>query len=203
MIIESINQISLSGLYKIRTQDDCVFYVRCEYLFSVNIENICAGTEIEGEAEDELLNAGLIVPVEIKASEYLARAEQSRFGLMRKLLKKGFEKKHIEAALNYLEEKKYLDDFRYSTAWLNTRRINHYEGRTKLIAELKNRGICDKTAVLAVNDFFSDYDELAICKKAYQKFLNNGKQNEKLIDALLKAGFSYKLIGQAKEDFFE
>ena len=31
-------------------------------------------------------------------------------------------------ALDYLETKAYLSDLRFSTAWLNTRKINHFEG---------------------------------------------------------------------------
>lgn len=203
MIIKSVKQASLSGLYRITPQEGAVFYVRQEYLSSINIENFCVDAQIEGEAESELLDAGHAVAAELKASEYLARAEQSRFGLTRKLLKKGFQKKCVEIALNYLEEKKYLDDFRFSTAWLNTRRINRLEGRAKLVAELRNRGISEKIASAAVNNFFSYYDEFSICKKAYEKFLKNGKKDEKLIDAMLKSGFSYKMIGRAKEELSE
>ena len=174
MIINSISQISLSGLYRIRPENGSVFYARQEYLSSIILSQISAGTEIDEENEEELLDAGLCVAVELKACDYLSRAEQSRFGLTQKLVKKSFQKKYINMVLDYLESKDYLNDLRFSTAWLNTRNINHYEGRTKLLAELRNRGICEKTASKALDDFFILNDEFEICKKAYQKHKKNG-----------------------------
>ena len=146
MIINSISKISLSGLYRIRPENGSVFYARQEYLSSIILTQLSAGAEIDEENEEELLDAGLCVAVELKACDYLSRAEQSRFGLTQKLVKKSFQKKYINMVLDYLESKDYLNDLRFSTAWLNTRKINHYEGRTKLLAELRNRGICEKTA---------------------------------------------------------
>ena len=200
MIINSISQISLSGLYRIRPENGSVFYARQEYLSSIILTQLSAGAEIDEENEEELLDAGLCVAVELKACDYLSRAEQSRFGLTQKLVKKSFQKKYINMALDYLESKDYLNDLRFSTAWLNTRKINHFEGRTKLLAELRNRGISEKTASKALNDFFSYNDEYEICKKAYQKYKKNGKTEDKLMQAMFKSGFSHKLILQAEEE---
>ena len=200
MKINSISQISLSGMYRIRPEEGSVFYARQEYLSSIILSEISAGMEIEGECQEELLDAGLCVAVELKACDYLSRAEQSRFGLAQKLVKKSFQKKYINMALDYLESKDYLSDLRFSTAWLNTRKINHFEGRTKLLAELRNRGICEKTASKALDDFFSYNDEFEICKKAYQKHKKNGKTEDKLMQAMFKSGFSHKLVLKAKEE---
>ena len=200
MIINSISQISLSGLYRIRPENGSVFYARQEYLSSIILSQISAGTEIDEENEEELLDAGLCVAVELKACDYRSRAEQSRCGLTQKLVKKSFQKKYINMVLDYLESKDYLNDLRFSTAWLNTRKINHYEGRTKLLAELRNRGICEKTASKALDDFFILNDEFEICKKAYQKHKKNGKTEDKLMQAMFKSGFSHKLVLKAKEE---
>lgn len=203
MIIESVSEVSASGLYRIRFEKGAVCYARQQYLSSIILENLCAGQKISEDNVNELTEASLTVAVELKANEYLARAEQSRFGLTQKLQKKQFGLQYIKKALDYLEEKKYLDDLRYSTAWLNTRKINHYEGRIRLLAELKNRGISEKNASDAVKDFFEYNDEYEICKKAYEKFLKSGLEEDKIIQKMNKAGFSYKLQQQIKEDLNE
>ena len=133
---------------------------------------------------DSLLDAGLTSAVELKAVGYLARAEQSRFGLTRKLIEKKYDKKYVEAALTYLEGRGYLSDLRYATAWLNTRKINHYEGPSKLCAELQARGIDKATAESAVSDFFTENDEYDICRKALEKQISKGKKDEKLIASM-------------------
>lgn len=198
MVIKNIVETSYSGMYKVET-DQTKFFIRQEYLVNLNLSQIEPDAEFFDDDENELLDAGLAAVVELKAVEYLARAEQSRFGLYRKLIEKKYEKKYVDMALTLLESKDYLSDERYSRAWLNSRKINHYEGRTKLLAELQSRGINKETAVKALDDFFSENDENEICQKAWEKFVKKGKDGDKLIAAMMNAGFSYKMIKTLEE----
>ena len=193
MIIKSIAETSYSGMFKVTPEEGSAFYVRKDYLPEGLFERIDVGVEFDDEETDSLLDAGLTCAVEFKAVSYLARAEQSRFGLTRKLIEKKYDKKYVEAALTYLEGRGYLSDLRFATAWLNTRKINHYEGRSRLSAELATRGIARDVADKALDEFFSENDEDEICRKAYEK-LSKSKSGDKLTDALMRAGFSFKQI---------
>lgn len=193
MVIKSIAETSYSGMFKIAPEEGSTFYVRKEYLPEDLFERIDAGAEFDDIETDALLDAGLTCAVELKAVGYLARAEQSRFGLTRKLIEKKYDKKYVEAALTYLEGRGYLSDARYATAWLNTRKINHYEGRSRLAAELAARGIAREVATAALNEFFTENDEDEICRKAYEK-LSKSKSGEKLMAAMLRLGFTQKQI---------
>ena len=122
MIIKSIAETSYSGMFKVAPEEGSAFYVRAEYLPEGLLEKIDAGAEFDEADTDSLLDAGLTCAVELKAVSYLARAEQSRFGLTRKLIEKKYDKKYVEAAVTYLEGRGYLSDLRYATAWLNTRK---------------------------------------------------------------------------------
>ena len=193
MIIKSIAETSYSGMFKVAPEEGSSFYVRAEYLPEVLFERIDVGVEFGEEETELLLDAGLCAAVEFKAVGYLARAEQSKFGLTRKLIEKKYDKKYVEAALTYLEGRGYLSDLRFATAWLNTRKINYYEGRSRLAAELAARGIARDVAAQALNEFFSENDEEEICRKAYEK-LAKSKSDDKLIAALIRAGFTNKII---------
>ena len=204
MVIKSIAETSYQGMFKIAAESGAAFFVRQEYLPSVELLSLLPGQEFLGEQEEELLDAGLASAVELKTVEYLARAEQSRFGLTRKLTEKKYARQHIDMALDFLEGKNYLSDERFSRVWLNSRRINHYEGRTKLLAELIGRGISKDVASAAVENFFSENDELDICLRAYKRFIEKGKKDQKLVAAMLNAGFSYKMlkeVSQMNEEF--
>jgi len=190
-----------NGIYKIIGDEGPAFYIRQEYLPSIAIENIYAGAEFNEAETEELLDAGLAVAVEFKATSYLARAEQCRFNLTQKLLKKEFQKQYINMALDYLESAKYLSDERFARAWLHGRRLNHYEGRSKLMAELQSRGISKNIAEAAVIEFFENNNEEEIALKAYKKYVKQGKTEEKLIASMMTAGFTYKQIKEAKEKF--
>ena len=196
MIIKTVAETSYSGMFKVAPEEGSAFFVRRDYL-SFGDENLFDKIEpaacFSDDEEDALLDAGLTCAVELKAVSYLARAEQSRFGLTRKLIEKKYDKKYVEAALTYLEGRGYLSDLRFATAWLNTRRINHFEGRSRLAAELAARGIEREVAGQALDDFFTENDEDEICRKAYEK-LSKSKSGEKLTAAMIRAGFTLKQI---------
>ena len=194
MTIKSIAETSYSGMFRVEPMEGPAFFIRKEYLVAVDFDSLVPDAEFEGEAEDELLDAGLISAVELKAVGYLARAEQSRFGLTNKLINKKYDKKYIDAALTYLEGRGYLSDARFAECWLHDRKINHFEGRSKLASELAGRGIGRDVATAVLDQFFAENDESEICKCAVEKFKRQGKDGEKLTDALLRAGFSYKMI---------
>ena len=193
MTVNTLVESSYSGMFKLTPEEGSAFFVRKEYLPEGLFERIDVGLEFDDEETDSLLDAGLTCAVELKAVGYLARAEQSRFGLTRKLIEKKYDKKYVEAALTYLEGRGYLSDLRFATAWLNTRKINHYEGRSRLSAELAARGIARDVAGKALDEFFTENDEDELCRKAYEK-LSKSKADEKLIAALLRSGFSMKQI---------
>ena len=193
MTVKTLVESSYSGMFKLTPEEGSAFFVRKEYLPEGLFERINVGLEFDDEETDSLLDAGLTCAVELKAVGYLARAEQSRFGLTRKLIEKKYDKKYVEAALTYLEWRGYLSDLRFATAWLNTRKINHFEGRSRLSAELAARGIARDVAGKALDEFFTENDEDELCRKAYEK-LSKSKADEKLIAALLRSGFSMKQI---------
>ena len=193
MIVKSIAETSYSGMFKVAPEEGSAFYIRKEYLPEGLFERLDIGAEFDDDETDSLLDAGLTCAVELKAVGYLARAEQSRFGLARKLIEKKYDKKYVEAALSYLEGRGYLSDLRFATAWLNTRKINHYEGKSRLAAELAARGIAREVANKALEEFFSENDENEICRKAYEK-LSKSKSGEKLMAAMLRQGFTQKQI---------
>ena len=198
MIVKTLVETSYSGMFKLTPEEGSAFYIRKDYLPEGLFEKIDVGVEFLEEEVDSLLDAGLTCAVELKAVAYLARAEQSRFGLTRKLIEKKYDKKYVEAALTYLEGRGYLSDARYAAAWLNTRKINHYEGRSRLLAELAARGIARDVASAALDEFFTENDEEEICRKAYEK-LSKNKSDEKLTESLIRAGFSLKMIKRVHE----
>ena len=198
MIVKTIVESSYSGMFKFTPEEGSAFYIRKDYLPEGMFDKIDVGVEFSEVEVDSLLDAGLTCAVELKAVSYLARAEQSRFGLTRKLIEKKYDKKYVEAALSYLEGRGYLSDARYAAAWLNTRKINHYEGRSRLAAELAARGIARDVASAALDEFFTENDEEEICRKAYEK-LSKNKSDEKLTESLIRAGFSLKMIKRVHE----
>ena len=203
MVIKTREQIS-PEVIKISSDTGSAFFLRTEYLTHVEDGEIVPDAEFSEEREDDIIDAGLTYSCELKADEYLARCEQNRFNLTKKLLDKKFEKKYIEKALDYLEKKNFLSDFRFAVAWLNSRKINHKEGRIRLQLELASRGIGKEDFNKALDDFFAENPEEELCRQCYEKLLRTMKiseedelsedQEEKIIRSMSQKGFSFSLI---------
>ncbi|MGI5055524.1 regulatory protein RecX [Treponema socranskii] len=199
MVVSETKQVS-SGCIKITTEEGPAFFIRKAYLTHVAPEAISSGSVFSGEDEEDIIDAGFCYAAESKALSYLARAEQSRFNLTRKLGAKGIEKRHIEKVLDYLEREGSLSDTRFARAWLDTRKINHLEGRLRLASELAFRGIAREVADAALDEFFSENSEEAICKKALEKCRRRRMREDKIINYLLRHGFSQKTIRAAADE---
>ena len=194
MVIKRVEQIS-SEVMKITSDTESAFFLRIRYLSLVEPDKIASGAEFLSDSEDDLLDAALAYSAEVKATEYLSRSEQCRFSLYAKLLKKKHQKKHIEMALDYLEGEGLLSDYRFSVAWLNLRKMNHFEGRSRLSLELLSRGIKKEDAEKALELFFSENSEEEMCRLCLGKLLRTTKNpsEEKIIRSMMQKGFSLSL----------
>lgn len=190
--ITSIKQLS-ETLFQITFNTVTNFYIRTVYLEN---QNIILDVEVELSENDfeDCVNAGLCFSAEKKAMEYLGKTEHSRFLLKNKLIKKEHLSFAVEKALDYLEEKRYLDDSRYAMAFIRNRSITHYEGRIRLMQELLQRGVDKKIATVQIDEFFEEHSEIEICEKALEKLRRIGKKEEKLYSALERLGFSNRII---------
>ena len=219
LVILGIKQ-TLNGVYEITPDSGPAFFLRDEYLTLVPKERLlpvkgglggsdvlfCQETKtgmqgVFGQEESaDLLNAALVFSAERAALTYLARAEQCRFSLKQKLLKKSIDKDAVEKSLDYLEKAGALDDRRFAGAWLRSRYISHAEGRRKLEGELLKRGICKEDAKEALDEFFSERSEYEVCKRALKKCLKTSKDIQKVRTSLVRLGFSAKNIKKVIEE---
>lgn len=197
MLIRSIEQTS-PGVYKLTPDAGSAFFLRTAYLSRLDggaLEAAAGGQQEFGEQESlEILDAALAYAAECTAMAYLGRAEHCRFSLAAKLHKKGVGRQAAEAALDYLESTGSLDDRRFAGAWLRNRSIDHTEGRLRLRAELAARGIERSIAEAALDEFFQEHDEQELCSRACKKIAACKRDPLKIRAALLRAGFSPKLI---------
>lgn len=130
----------------------------------------------------------------VKALNSLARAEQCRSSLEKKLAQKGFEKNDISAALDFLERKNFLNDERYASMWLRNHCAFKFHGKIRLLNDLISRGVKKSVAEKAVGEYLELNPEIELCQKAYQKYVHQGKSSQKVMNSLAQSGFSYNMI---------
>lgn len=189
----SIRKVS-RDCYELQFLAEPSFFVSERYLPVNFMDSVEKGTKLSGEVLETVIESGFAYVAEKDAFRLLERAEQCRFGLRLKLLKKGHNQQIIDRVLDLLESEKYLSDSRFAGAWIRNRMIGHTEGRSKLYTELMARGIDKTTATTAIDEYFENVSEREVFEKACKKFTRLGYDESKMRKKLLSAGFSTKLI---------
>lgn len=142
---------------------------------------------------EEITDLNVKLAVEA-AARSLARCEQCRASLERKLIQKEFDEDVVRQALDFLESKKYLDDERYASYWIRSQCAFKPRGSIRLVRDLCARGVSRQVAVQCVKSFFEKNDEYEFCAEAYKRLLLKNKNEQKILKSLADSGFSYKII---------
>lgn len=95
----------------------------------------------------------------------MARAEQSRAGLVKKLRMRGFSAAEAAQALDRLAEEGMVDDLRFAGLWVNARLRHKPASPRNLRAALRSRGIDRKTAEEAVKTALEDAGEAQLLQR--------------------------------------
>jgi regulatory protein len=156
------------------------------------------GTEIEPGGEEALRFAAACFRAERAALRLISRAEQTVFGISRKLERRGHPSGPVQAAVSRLTDLDLLNDKRYALRWIRSRLGRGTEGPLKLLQGLCGRGIDRDDAAFALKAALDFEGELGLLRRYLaKKFppLDGGDRERRLVKRKLKAaGFSGPVI---------
>jgi regulatory protein len=112
--------------------------------------------ELDLDRWESILARSRLLQCRSFAMSLIARAEHSRFLLRQKLLVRNVDPDIIDAVLHDLTESGALSDDRYAVSWTRSRMRSHPEGRTHLVAGLRNRGIDPAAAERAIDQVLAE-----------------------------------------------
>jgi len=197
--IVSIEEGAL-GTVKAVAGDGSLFLFRAEYLGSA-----FAFMDLRGEAPADLLSPPFDIPDEVltlaleatiaesRALSLLARAEQYRAGLERKLAARDAPRFAVRAALDRLEAEGLLSDERYAEAWIRQRARNRAEGPRSLAAALSAKGVERRAARRVIAEAFEgDHrtaERLAAIAVAATKLMSGGSGRSEIRQSLIGLGW--------------
>ncbi|MDR2080053.1 MAG: recombination regulator RecX [Treponema sp.] len=127
------------------------------------------GKEINPEEETGLRFAADCFRAERAALRLVARAEQTRAGITRKLEQRGHESSRIQAVVSYLTELKIVDDRRFAGRWIQSRLYRGADSPLRLIAGLCRQGIDRSTAQSACKSILDFERETELLQKFIAK----------------------------------
>ncbi|MDD5431971.1 MAG: regulatory protein RecX [Candidatus Omnitrophica bacterium] len=141
-----------------------------------------------------------------KAKEYafllLKFRLRSENELRDRLRRKQFDSNVISQVVDFLKEKEFIDDEKFSKAWIKSR-INRKLGLRRICSELKLKGISKKIIDSQVKKVASDYSESEVVKSIVEERLSKLKGidpqvvKRRIYGYLLRRGFSPEIIYEA------
>ncbi len=152
------------------------------------------------DLDDEALSVAVeALAAETRAVALLARAEQYRAGLERKLTARGIPRATFRMALDRLESAGLLSDTRYASSWIRQRCRTHAEGPRSLNAALSARGV-DRAAIRdALEASFSGEDRPEALSNAARLVARDGLDRAAVRGRLLELGWRHAEIDDTLE----
>jgi regulatory protein len=201
MTIVSVKPGKDDDTRRLELSDGSLFSFKTCYLGAVFFDDTryTAGTEISPGEEECFRFASSCLRGERAALRLVGRAEQTSFGLGRKLERAGYSRSCVNAVLAQLQELKVVDDSRYARMWLQARLSCKAEGPRRLLAALRRRGIDRRNAEAALRAVLSPAAERTLL----DHYLKKNRLPETTRDAarvLKREGFSPGLIRDYRDD---
>jgi regulatory protein len=182
--IISIRPEAGEGLRRIELSDGSVFSFGIHYLPPVCADESITGpdappdVQISAAQEEGFRFASSCLRAEKTALQLIARAEQSVFGIRRKLEKRGHDSGCVQAVIARLCELGFLDDRRYAALWLESRICRQASSPFRLLAALASRGIEQDVIKQALKEALDEETELQLLKHFAEKLLRKQKNND-------------------------
>jgi regulatory protein len=209
MTIKAVKTGAGNDVRRVELSDGSLFSFKVCYLPPLFFDDACygPGKEISPGEEERFRFAAACLRAEKAAFRLTARAEQSVFGLSRKLEKAGHPEDCVRAVADRLVELEILDDRRFARYWLRFRLAHKADSPRKLLAGLRGRGIGRDDAAQALKEAMGPEDEAALLKRYLAKHRLRPLEGDadtprppSLLFLLKREGFSQKTLNILKED---
>ncbi|MEX0721915.1 MAG: RecX family transcriptional regulator [Balneolaceae bacterium] len=162
--------------------------------------NIYKGVEITPSLFHQILEA----EDKWAAREYmfriLSRRDHSRKELKTKAYKKGFSGDFVDEILDELEQKEYIDDFKFAFKYASDKFEFNEWGPYKIKTELFKKGISNKVIEAVINKTFEkdkineNLEKLVLKKKKRFQRVPAEKRRKKVFDFLMRKGYDSSSI---------
>lgn len=151
---------------------------------------------------EQISRAAQVTAAVKKGIELLAFGQNTKKGLYRKLVARGYAKDISEAAVDFIESVGYIDEKNQATEYLHDLAEKKLYGMSRIKNELYEKDFSSEAIETALEEDI-DYD--AICAERIRKnvgieaFSESRESAAKVINSLMRYGFSVQNIHRALE----
>ncbi len=169
--------------------------------------NLYVGDEIDEKKIEFLIEQTKLYLIKQSAFRYLGLRNHSKYELILKLQKKGYEKELLLVAINDIAKQGFIDDKKYTEQFISFQ-LKKKKGINRIKAELFKKGIDRKI----IENGCRNYDDFEIqlssakelANKKYNFLLNKKldkiKLQQKIYQYLLSRGFPSEIIKKSVKE---
>jgi len=169
------------------------------------------GDVISDDLSSSLIKENQLFFIRQRAYSYLGRRPHSKFELTTKLKTKKYETDLINSVLDELENKNYLNDYEFASAFARDKRSFKHFGSYRIKNELIKRRVNKEIIEKVISEIFPDGNDLEeavyhINKKIKNKSVdlqNDVNARNKLITFIISKGFDYQTAKSAIKKVLE
>jgi regulatory protein len=137
------------------------------------------------------------------ALDLIKLRDRTEFEIKSKMRQKGFDDEEIIKTINWLKEKIFLDDERFTKHYVKNAHLSGRSGKYKITFKLRTLGI-DKELIDKYVTTDSDYDNaLDLGQRWVIKNVNKDKKYEKLGRFLLGRGFEIDVVKRVLDEVLD
>lgn len=173
------------------------------YSFSLDISQLVemglkVGRDVSKSDMTKFANESEFGKLYSRSLKYCLDRPRSMLEIKKYLLRRTFtDKKNgvsfsdeiVSRVIDRLIEKRYIDDFKFASFWVENRMVRRGISRLKLTAELRGKGVRNEIIEQVLRE--SDRDEIIELKKVIEKKRSKYGDEKKLIQYLVRLGFNY------------
>lgn len=142
-----------------------------------------------------------------KALQFIHHRPRSVEETRKRLIEKGFDDDVVEATLEKLMDKNWLNDLEFSRQWIENRNTFRPRSNRLLAYELRTKGVAENHIRQALENFGGDQDDLAYqagIKKAKQCQGDSWQDFQKKVGGFLgRRGFHYGVVRPTVEQLWK
>lgn len=201
--------MTVTDIVKNKNNEKYSVFVDGDFAFSITEADIAffgfeIGKEITESKYNFIKEEVILTKAKNRAVAFLGGAKKTEKAVYDKLAECGYDEDVCLTVLEELKKYGYVDDLDYARSFIEDRLRLNPKGKYALKMELKQKGVSDALANLALEEAEIDesvYIKQLINKKRVDVHNMDEREHKKLVDFLLRRGYSYGIIKDTIKNF--
>ena len=203
MIITDIVQNKSNEKFSVFVDDEFAFSLAKSDIVFFKLD---VGEEISEKKFKYIYDEVIMIKAKNRAAKFLGASKKPEKAVRDKLTESGFDEDVCEKVIDELKKYGYVDDYDYALSYINDRVRLNPRSAYAIRMELRQKGVKDSVISEALEE--ADIDETGGIKRLIEKKTGGDldldeKEKKRLIDFLLRRGYSYGKIKEAINHFYD